>query len=142
MWVLSSDGEKYFSRGPVTDAVPRMFCLLGLIYACLMSVGCLLVRDPPLPKTKGHMEEDLTAINHEGAEEEEEEALPPSPPLSSSHSQSYTQVASSEDDNEPLIPPLESGPSLTPSQLVRSRQAWHLSLSFGLGALSGLVVLG
>lgn len=137
-------GEKYFGEGPVTGAVPRMFLSLGGIYTVLMFIGCMLLRDPPHDaEAKPHADDDLSLAANGG------DRLPLSPPSEPPSTQGTSMsdtdkgsLSSEDEDSEPLLSSPEGESGVTPRQLIRLPRAWHLSLSFGLGALPGLVVLG
>jgi len=120
---VPADGDKYFGPGEVTDGVPKLFLYLGAMYLFLVVLGSMLLRDP-LPITKEEFYENV-----------EDPASPTRPPPVGASQ--LSQI----DDREPLLPH-KNIISVTPAQLIRLPQAYHLSVTFALGAVAGLITLG
>ena len=135
---LLDGGQKYFEKGPVTDAVPGLFLRLGALYAVLCLVAIVLIRNPVYQGLGGEEPEETQ-------EEEEEEVggLSSSGTDQSLRRQLYD--GSDLDGRQASLlaePQADSAVNFTPAQLVRSARAWHLSVALMLGALGGLITLG
>ncbi len=125
-------GKRYFGPGPVTEAVPGLFVKLAAIYTALAVVGVLLVRDPAYKKID---DDGLSPARAEGGGGDS----------SSSPSQLRRRLYDGEtgtgDDQGEDGGEEEEEEDKTPRQMLQTPQAWHLSLCFLLGSLSGLVTL-
>jgi MFS family permease len=161
--------HRYFGPGPVTDAVPGLFVKLAGIYAALALVGVLLLRDPAYKKIDDGSSAragllQAGANGDGGGAGGGGGASPLRRRLYESYDAANGEEADagggsggsfSGGDEEPTPKGYYSGgdgggasaekggadTDMTPSQLLRTPQAWHLSLCFLLGSLSGLVTL-
>lgn len=123
-------GEKFFSEGPVTEAVPRMFMCLGLIYTCMFTIGIILVRNPDYSEIREELDEQTREEVIEGQAKDDLSLIMPI-----------------NDQGEPDVQNhrnLEGVPvkDVTPGELIRIPRAWHLSGCLSLTALTGLIVIG
>lgn len=155
-----TENKRYFGPGPVVDAVPGLFVKLAAIHAALCLAGTLLLRDPAYKKiddaratTNGTggggsgrrvvggadgsggspLRRRLYDEDGDGEEEEDDEESSSGTPKLPRAGAGGGDGDGDDDDDEDV--------DLTPSQLLRTPQAWHVSLAFLLGSLSGLVTL-
>ena len=142
----------------MVDAVPGLFIKLAAIYAALCLVGTLLLRDPVYKKIDGA--DGGSSSNGNGSSSRRAGGATaaagggegPSPLRRRLYDEDEDAGGEGAGDEESSgTPKLGRGAAgdgrhgdevdLTPLQLLRTPQAWHVSLAFLLGSLSGLVTL-
>ena len=153
-------GEYFDSNSPVVDKVPDMYRMLGISYFILITVGSLLLSDPPkAPSYEGEGSaagnsihgdaplRSLAGITYQSAQqsydlEHDDKSHDGAPAISSSavvpgaHSFSVIVTDITEKSN------IDAAHNVGPVELIRTPLAWHLASCFVTTTIGGMYLCG
>jgi len=122
----SPDADGYFSKAQndILERVPSVFLLLGSIYAIMQLVAIVLISAP----SEDDMASNIPLVTHSAADDNDEDVLYQNEDLHETSLPSPISTASIQPDPETL--------SVSPNQIVRTREFWILWLTFLLNTQS------